>query len=69
MKHTLGELYNMKHRQEKSQEKSLQDNEYDIIRAERKVFEKKKEREDILKGLADTNELIEKEERKGSDVE
>jgi len=65
MKHTLGELYNMKHRQEKS----LQDNEYDIIRAERKVFEKKKEREDILKGLADTNELIEKEERKGSDVE
>jgi len=65
MKHTLGELYNMKHRQEKS----LQDNEYDIIRAERKVIEKKQEREEILKGLADTNELIEKEERKGSDVE
>lgn len=65
MKHTLGELYNMKHRQEKS----LQDNEYDIIRAERKVIEKKKEREEIMKGLADTNELIEKEERKGSDVE
>jgi hypothetical protein len=65
MKHTLGELYNMKHRQEKS----LQDNEYDIIRAERKVDEKKKEREEILKGLADTNELIKNEERKGSDVE
>jgi len=65
MKHTLGELYNMKHRQEKS----LQDNEYDIIRAERKVIEKKNEREEILKGLADTNELIKNEERKGSDVE
>jgi len=58
VKHTLGELYNMKHRQEKS----LQDNEYDIIRAERKVIEKKKEREEILKGLADTNELIRREE-------
>lgn len=64
MKHTLGELYNMKHRQEKS----LQDNEYDIVRAERKVVEKKQEREDILRGLKDTIELIEKEE-KGSDVE
>lgn len=64
MKHTLGELYNMKHRQEKS----LQDNEYDIVRAERKVFEKKQEREEILRGLQDTIELIEKEE-KGSDVE
>ncbi|WP_416045909.1 hypothetical protein [Priestia megaterium] len=64
MKHTLGELYNMKHRQEKS----LQDNEYDIVRAERKVEEKKKEREEILRGLQDTIELIEKEE-KGSDVE
>jgi len=64
MKHTLGELYNMKHRQEKS----LQDNEYDIVRAERKVDEKKKEREEILRGLQDTIELIEKEE-KGSDVE
>ncbi|EGI2114765.1 hypothetical protein FH832_002828 [Listeria monocytogenes] len=65
MKHTLGELYNMKHRQEKS----LQDNEYDIIRAERKVDEKKKEREEILKGLADTNELIKNEENNGGDVE
>jgi len=65
MKHTLGELYNMKHRQEKS----LQDNEYDIIRAERKVIEKKKEREEILKGLADTNELIKNEENNGGDVE
>jgi hypothetical protein len=65
MKHTLGELYNMKHRQEKS----LQDNEYDIIRAERKVTEKKKEREEILKGLADTNELIKNEETNGGDVE
>ncbi|MEW4281799.1 hypothetical protein [Priestia megaterium] len=64
MKHTLGELYNMKHRQEKS----LQDNEYDIVRAERKVVEKKQEREEILRGLKDTIELIEKEE-KGSDVE
>jgi len=64
MKHTLGELYNMKHRQEKS----LQDNEYDIVRAERKVVEKKREREEILRGLQDTIELIEKEE-KGSDVE
>lgn len=64
MKHTLGELYNMKHRQEKS----LQDNEYDIVRAERKVEEKKKERDEILRGLQDTIELIEKEE-KGSDVE
>lgn len=64
MKHTLGELYNMKHRQEKS----LQDNEYDIVRAERKVVEKKQEREEILRGLQDTIELIEKEE-KGSDVE
>jgi hypothetical protein len=59
MKHTLGELYNMKHRQEKS----LQDNEYDIVRAERKVDEKKKEREEILRGLQDTIELIEKEEK------
>ncbi|PGN53894.1 hypothetical protein CN978_29765 [Priestia megaterium] len=58
MKHTLGELYNMKHRQEKS----LQDNEYDIVRAERKVVEKKKEREEILRGLAVTNELIRQEE-------
>ena len=58
MKHTLGELYNMKHRQEKS----LQDNEYDIVRAERKVVEKKKEREEILQGLAVTNELIRQEE-------
>jgi len=65
MKHTLGELYNMKHRQEKS----LQDNEYDIIRAERKVIEKKQEREEILKGLADTNELIKNEENNGGDVE
>ena len=65
MKHTLGELYNMKHRQEKS----LQDNEYDIIRAERKVIEKKNEREEILKGLADTNELIKNEENNGGDVE
>lgn len=61
MKHTLGELYNMKHRQEKS----LQDNEYDIVRAERKVVEKKKEREEILRGLQDTIELIEKEEKIG----
>ena len=58
MKHMLGELYNMKHRQEKS----LQDNEYDIVRAERKVVEKKKEREEILQGLAVTNELIRQEE-------
>jgi len=58
VKHTLGELYNMKHRQEKS----LQDNEYDIVRAERKVVEKKKEREEILQGLAVTNELIRQEE-------
>jgi len=65
MKHTLGELYNMKHRQEKS----LQDNEYDIIRAERKVIEKKKEREEILKGLSDVNELIKNEENNGGDVE
>jgi hypothetical protein len=64
VKHTLGELYNMKHRQEKS----LQDNEYDIVRYERKVDEAKKEREEILRGLQDTIELIEKEE-KGSDVE
>ncbi|MFE7820560.1 hypothetical protein ACFU1R_20385 [Priestia megaterium] len=58
MKHTLGELYNMKHRQEKS----LQDNEYDIVRAERNLEKRKKEREDILKGLAETNELIKREE-------
>jgi len=58
MKHTLGELYNMKHRQEKS----LQDNEYDIVRAERNLEKRRKEREDILQGLAVTNELIRREE-------
>lgn len=61
MNHTLNELYNMKHRQEKA----LQDNEYDIVRAERKVVEKKQEREEILRGLQDTIELIEKEEKIG----
>ncbi len=44
----------MKHRQEKS----LQDNENEIRRAERKVGEKKKEREELLRGLQDTIELI-----------
>ena len=54
MKHTLGELYRMKH----LIEQSLQDNEYDIYDAEKKVVEAKGERLEILKGLADVNELI-----------
>lgn len=61
MKHTLGELYRMKH----IIENSLQENEYDIYDAERKVVEAKGKRLEILKGLTDVNELIKKEEKSG----
>jgi len=65
MKHTLGELYRMKH----LIEQSLQDNEYDIYDAEKKVVEAKGKRLEILKGLSEVNELIKNEENNGGDVE
>lgn len=65
MKHTLNELYNMKHRQEKS----LQDNEYDIVRAEKRLERAQQERKEIEQGLADTIELIKREEANGGDSE
>jgi hypothetical protein len=61
MKHTLNELYNMKHRQEKA----LQDNEYDIVRAEKRLERAQQERKEIEQGLADTIELIKREEANG----
>lgn len=61
MKHTLNELYNMKHRQEKA----LQDNEYDIVRAEKRLEIAQQERKEIEQGLADTIELIKREEANG----
>lgn len=64
MDHTLNELYNMKHRIEKA----LQENEYDITKAERKVVEEKEKRQEHLQGLAEVNKWI-AVKQKGSDVE
>ncbi len=61
MKHTLGELYNMKHRQEKS----LQDNEYELVKATRKGGGKQKEAEEEMTELTETIEPTEKETKGG----